>query len=185
LTGIGENFHNYQARCGLFDIDYLGHLNNAAFLSHAEYTRWEMSAANNLLPAMYRSKTNFLVSGTAIRFRREVRPLWRKFQVDTSVVALDERYMWILHKFRYPEAGRNRVRAHIIAQGVAVRGREVIDPQEFFKQNVGINEDVIDRISLPSEHIGRSVEEMIERFSALDGAMRSDATLDDESHEGI
>jgi hypothetical protein len=32
IVGVGENHHIYRARLGLFDVDYLGHMNNGKYL---------------------------------------------------------------------------------------------------------------------------------------------------------
>ena len=39
-----SNPHIYESKCGIFDIDIFGHMNNAAYLNHAEYARWELTA---------------------------------------------------------------------------------------------------------------------------------------------
>jgi acyl-CoA thioesterase FadM len=96
LVGLGpDNPHIYESRAGLFDVDSYGHMNNAAYLTHAEFARWEMSATNGLLKNMYNAETNFLVASTAVRYRRELRPVFRKFHVETYVGALDERNIWM------------------------------------------------------------------------------------------
>ena len=87
--------HKYNARVGLFDVDYLGHLNNAAFLNHAEYARWQMTASNKILPVMYKTKTNFMVSSASCRYRAQVRPLFRKFQVQSIIAGLDDKNFWM------------------------------------------------------------------------------------------
>jgi acyl-CoA thioesterase FadM len=87
--------HKYHARVGVFDVDYLGHMNNAAFLSHAEYARWEMTAANGLVQAMYKTNTHFMVSSASCRYRAEVRPLFRKFEVQSMVGGMDEKNIWM------------------------------------------------------------------------------------------
>jgi acyl-CoA thioesterase FadM len=80
---------------GVFDVDYLGHMNNAAFLSHAEYARWEMTAANGLVQAMYKTNTHYMVSSVSCRYRAEVRPLFRKFEVQSMVGGMDEKNIWM------------------------------------------------------------------------------------------
>lgn len=87
--------HKYYARAGLFDVDYMGHMNNAAFLSHAELARWEMTGSNGLIPAMMKHNTHFVVQSTTARYRAEVRPIFRKFQVDTTVCAVDDKNIWL------------------------------------------------------------------------------------------
>ena len=95
-VGIVANHpHIYHARVGLFDVDYLGHMNNAAFLSHAEYARWEMTAANGILPAMYNTSTDYMVSSASVRYRAQIRPLFRKFEVQSQVAGVDEKHIWM------------------------------------------------------------------------------------------
>lgn len=89
------NPHIYTARAGLFDVDYLGHMNNASSLTHAEYARWEMTAANGALEAMYKTNTHFMVASSAIRFRRQVRPIFRKFEVQSVLGGIDNRHFWM------------------------------------------------------------------------------------------
>jgi acyl-CoA thioesterase FadM len=70
-------------------------MNNAAFLSHAEYARWEMTTANGLLTSMYKTKTNYMVSSVSCRYRAELRPLFRKFEVQSMVSGMDEKHIWM------------------------------------------------------------------------------------------
>jgi hypothetical protein len=99
-AGIG-NPHKYHARVGVFDVDYLGHMNNAAFLSHAEYARWEMTAANSMLQAMYKTNTHFMVSSASCRYRAEVRPLFRSFEVQSIIGGLDDKNLWLCVLFYF------------------------------------------------------------------------------------
>ena len=92
---VANNPHVYTARVGLFDVDYLGHLNNSAFLSHAEYARWEMTSSNGILPAMYNTSTDFMVSSASVRYRAQVRPLFRKFEVQSQVAGVDDKHIWM------------------------------------------------------------------------------------------
>lgn len=87
--------YKYYARAGLFDVDYMGHMNNASFLSHAELARWEMTAANGFIEAMMKSNIHFVVQSTTARYRAEVRPIFRKFQVDSTLCAVDEKNAWM------------------------------------------------------------------------------------------
>jgi len=96
LVGLGPNNpHIYEARAGLFDVDSYGHMNNASYLTHAELARWELSASNGLMKNMYKSETHFMVAASAIRYRRELRPIFRKFNVETYIGALDDRNIWM------------------------------------------------------------------------------------------
>jgi acyl-CoA thioesterase FadM len=87
--------HKYYARAGLFDVDYLGHLNNAAYLYHAEYARWAMSTENGWIQAMFNHKSHFVVASQSCRYRAEIRPVFRKFEVESIVLAMDDKNMWM------------------------------------------------------------------------------------------
>ena len=185
FVGLGDNIHSYYARAGLFDVDYLGHLNNAAYLNHAEMARWELSAENGLFESLAKTGATFLVANTTIRYRREIRPLFRTFQIDSNIVAMNDRYLWILHNFRYPIQGRSRVRAQIILKGVIAHRKEgVLNPTTFLKDTCGFDIDQVDGATLP-ELGNETVEHMLERFSSLEYSLREAAAIDDKTHEGL
>jgi acyl-CoA thioesterase FadM len=186
LSGLGsKNPHIYRARVGLFDVDYLGHLNNAAYLNHAELARWEMTAYNGLLGSMARHGFHFLVAGTSIRYRQEIRPIFRQFQIDSAVAGLDKHNnMWITHNFRYPISGDNRVRAQMVVRGVVLQGRTALDPRKFFKEIAGFDEDIVDGLTMPLTE-ETEIEELLGRYVALEHSFREVATIDDETHERL
>jgi acyl-CoA thioesterase FadM len=183
--GLSHHPHQYYARAGLFDVDYLGHLNNAAYLNHAELARWEMTAGTGLLQAMVKNKVVFLVAGCAIRYRAEIRPIWRQFQVDTSVVGLDPQSMWITHNFRYP-GDNQRVRAQMVIRGVAVQAKTVLDPREFFQNAVGADQATMDKLTtfpLKNESESNVIEELLAHYVALEDSFRKVAAVDDETQK--
>lgn len=190
LGGIGQdNPYVSEGRAGLFDTDYLMHMNNAAYLSHAEYARWELCSYNGLLGSMFRDKVNFVVGGTAIRFRREVAPIFRKFEVHSFVAKLDERHLWIYHAFRYPPGGKDpgRIRAHAVCQGIAIQGRNVLDPRVYLKDMVGMDPDIVDSLSCTDggeseESSQRDVfSEMVDKYSEMETVFKTATALDDEA----
>mmetsp|Transcript_12704 Transcript_12704/g.36963 ORF Transcript_12704/g.36963 Transcript_12704/m.36963 type:complete len:211 (+) Transcript_12704:139-771(+) len=180
LIGLGpENPHIYNSRAGLFDVDYLGHMNNAAFLAHAEYARWELTAENELLNKMYNLDTHFVVSGAGLRYRREIRPIFRKFTVDTYVGGLDHRHLWVYQTFRCPDDGNNRIRAQVLIQGVAVKDREVVDPRELLKSQ-GYDPNLVDSLCRPSNgEQTKSMDDMMRAFEDLDASFRASTAADD------
>ena len=191
LGGMGAE-HPYVStgRAGLFDTDYLMHMNNAAYLSHAEYARWELCAYNGLLSSMFHDGVNFMVGGTAIRFRREVAPIFRKFEVHSFVAHLDERHLWIYHAFRYPPGGKDpgRIRAHAVCQGLAIQGRTVLDPRMYLKDMVGIDADAVDAMSSPLDSSGSTgggshedvYAELMEKYSDMETVFKKATAMDDE-----
>lgn len=97
--------------------------------------------------------------------------------------------MWISHNFRLPAAQGeinkdSRVMAQMIVQGVAVKGRDVIDPGHFLKDKVGIDADLIESLTMPNvAHKSQIVQEMIERYTALDESMKKAAAEDDAKYK--
>jgi len=139
------------------------------------------------MKAMYKERTKYLVAGATIRFRREVRPIFRKFQIETTVCGLDDRNLFISHNFRlpakenYPES---RILAQIIVQGVTVKGRDVVEPANFLKEKAGMDAELIDSLVLPgNKHESAVVEELLERYMALDESLKKVAANDDEKHK--
>lgn len=180
--GLGDVPHIYTARAGLFDVDYLGHLNNAAYLSHAELARWEMTSHNGLLAAMMKNNIAFLVAGSAVRYRREIRPVFCRFQIDTTVAGLDDKNnIWIMQNFRYPTKGQDRVLAQVLIRGMAVQGRSVINPRHLFVDLCKMDEAVVDKLIMPNVS-DESIESLLEKYADLEDQFREVAALDDEKH---
>ena len=179
--GVGpENCHIYRARAGLLDVDYIGHMNNSSYLSHAEYARWEMAAETGMLQTMMSKDIHFILSGNFIRYRREVRPLFRSFQVESYISAIDDRSLWFTHNLRYSD--NDRLRAQILAQAVIVQNRKVLLPRDFLRDVCGHEEDLIDRVTWPD---GQDVShaDLLNAYRDLDNNMRSLAAKDDEKHK--
>ena len=186
LGGIGkENPFVSTGRAGMFDTDYLLHMNNAAYLSHAEYARWELCAYNGLMETMLRNNINFVVGGTSVRFRQEI-GLLRKFEVHTFLAKLDERHLWMYHTFRYPPSGKDpgRIKAQVVCQGLAIQGRNVLDPRVFLKDKVGVDPDIVDALSVPSpedqQSEGAIMANMMDSYLSLESAFKDAASMDDE-----
>lgn len=182
VAGIGHKnpFVSFN-RAGIFDCDYLLHMNNAAYLSHAEYARWELCAYNGLMNSMYNDNVHFMVGGTAVRFRREIRPVFRAFEVHSFVARVDERSMWVYHTFRYAPGGKDpgRIRAQVLCQGLTVQNRKVIDPRVYLKENVGIDADIVDSIST-TESDNSTMDELFNTYAALEDQFKDASQQDDE-----
>lgn len=177
LIGITEP-HIYHGRAGLFDVDYLGHLNNAAYLNHAEYARWSMSAVNGWLQAGLQHGSQFVLTSASCRYRAEIRPIFRKFQIETIVTGMDDKHMWIYHSFRHAAEGDDRVRAQILVKGMIIENRKSIDPREYLEKKVGVTDlSVLESMHRPNSDA--PLEEMMVAFEALDGAQRKHAALQD------
>lgn len=179
--GVGKhNQHVYHGRVGIFDVDSFGHMNNAAFLSHAEYARWEMGGESGMVRRMATQNILFFVTGTFVRYRREVRPLFRSFRVETFVSAVDDRYLWFSHNFRY--SATDRLRAQLVVQSVVLKKGKVLDPREFLIDECGYDEKLIQSITWPDGELV-SHADLLNSYRDLDESMRSVAALDDEMHK--
>lgn len=181
--GVGpQHAHIYRARVGLFDIDYVGHMNNAAYLSHAEFARWEMGAESGMLQKMAKDKIFFILAGNFLRYRKEISPLFRSFVVETYISAIDERNLWFSHNFRYSET--DRMLAEILVQCVVVRGGKVLNPGEFLVQECGYDEDLIQSVTWPDgDKVSHS--DLLRNYRKLDDTMRMIAAEDDVVHKDV
>lgn len=170
--------HIYIGHAGLFDVDYLGHMNNASYLTHAEYARWQWIAESGVLGAFIREKDAFIVTSTFVRYRREVKPLFRKFEVQSSLCGVDERTLSMYQTFRYPgQGGKNKIRAQVLLQAVIRRrGREVIDPRDFLRNSMGMEQEMIESLG----ETGMSMENELLRFKELERSLQETAADDDE-----
>ena len=86
--------HTYRSRAGVVDYAF-GHLNNAAYLSHAEYARCAMMAENGWLNAMIKNRAMLVVVSQSCRYRVEIKPFLQQFEVESTVIGMEDRNMWL------------------------------------------------------------------------------------------
>jgi acyl-CoA thioesterase FadM len=193
LIGLGpKRPYIYEARARLL-LDYFvgDHMNNAAYLSHAELARWELLSYNGLLFKMLEQKTTLIVASTTVRYRREIRPLYCKFQVESFFAGWDQRTLWAIHNFRVREGGGDgRIRAQVLVPCVLVqKAGKVIDPRIFLKE-AGLDAATIDELSLvPRDGVDEgedkglndpiNLKELSRRYEAVQGWMREYASKND------
>lgn len=169
--------HVSTGRVGLFDIDYIGHMNNAAYLTAAEYARWEWATQNGIVRTCYQKNCEFIVASATVRYRREMKPLFRKFTVDTALCGLDDRTFSIYQTFRYPGTGGvSKIRAQVLLSGVIRQGRRILNPREFMIQEVGADPAMLD--SIGKDQV--SMEEAFQKNSELEEMLKEAAAADDE-----
>jgi hypothetical protein len=150
---------------------------------------------------MLKQQVHFLVVGTTIRYRKEIRPMFGKFQIDTTMCGLDDRNLYMMHQFRTiaPSSSssssqttrkESRIMAQMIVQGVAVQnGRTVINPATFLKETIGFDTNLIDNIMLSkmapssvenSNSSSNVIAELLGRYSALEETMKKATAEDDK-----
>lgn len=166
--------HKYTGHVGLFDVDYLGHMNNASYLNHAEYARWEWTAETGMLKKFLKKKTEFIVTSATVRYRREMKPLFRKFEVNTCLCGVNDRTISIYQAFRYPGAGGvNKIRAQVLISGVIRRGRNILNPKEFLIEEAGTNPADMDALDKGDMDV------VFLKSSELDDLLKESAAADD------
>lgn len=138
-----------------------------------------MCAENGLIGGMLQAKSNFVVVGSTIRFRKEIRPIFTKFSIESMVYGVDDRIIWIQQNFKSSKSPR--IATQILVQGAAIRGREVLNPIEFFKNDMGLDPSTVDELRM-SQDDATAVSQQFRSYSALDEAMKSAAAVDDERH---
>lgn len=159
----------YQSKPNvLWDLDYLGHMNNASYLTHAEYARWEWTAHTGVLEHMLESKTNFIVTHTAVRFRKEITG---PFEIHTATQAIDDRHFWLDQTFRAPRGGR--ILAQVLCQAVAIQRGAIVPPSTVLER-VEVPKELIDAMTVTSK------TEVVRDFDELDRALRRSASEDDQ-----
>lgn len=187
-SGITNNAHVYKSNLNVFfDADYLGHMNNASYLTHAEYARWEWTAENGTLQTMYGKGIHFVVTNTAVRFRREISLRERAFEIHTNLHAIDDRHLWMHHAFRSPTKNERigRIMAQVWVQAVAVQNRKVVLPSTLL-ETIGVSDEVIDSLLWKEDDDENYIDDgydsmsFFKHFKDLDIAFRKEAAVDDE-----
>eukprot|EP00550_Attheya_septentrionalis_P000383 CAMPEP_0198293140 /NCGR_PEP_ID=MMETSP1449-20131203/15806_1 /TAXON_ID=420275 /ORGANISM="Attheya septentrionalis, Strain CCMP2084" /LENGTH=226 /DNA_ID=CAMNT_0043992623 /DNA_START=34 /DNA_END=710 /DNA_ORIENTATION=+ len=174
-----DNPHVYRARVGLFDVDAFNHLNHASYLVHAELARWEWSATVAPILPMVKEQALILVTGAAIRYRREIGPFLNTFEIHTHLASMDERNLWAYHTFRYPKDHNNnsKILAQLLVQAAVVHKGKVINPQEFLQKFLHLDPSVIKDIQ--SSHGNDLFHKKRTTFGDLESLLRASAAEDD------
>jgi hypothetical protein len=143
-------------------------------------TGWEMGAESGMLQKMVSDKIFFILAGNFMRYRKELRPLFRPFVVETYISAIDDRNLWFSHNFRYSET--DRILTEILVQCVVVRGGKVLHPGQFLVEECSYDENLIQSVTWPD---GASVShaDLLRNYRKLDDTMRTIAAEDDERHQ--
>mmetsp|Transcript_30611 Transcript_30611/g.50554 ORF Transcript_30611/g.50554 Transcript_30611/m.50554 type:complete len:206 (+) Transcript_30611:91-708(+) len=175
--GIGAaNPHVYTSRVDLFDFDLFGHLNNAAYLTHAERARWQLSAENGTLASFVRNKAGYVLTSCSLRFRQEL-GVFRKFEVHSAFVAMDDRHVWKTHTFRHADPNDNKIRAQVIAKGAFIKRGKVVDPRQFLVEDCQMDQELINSMLLTD--VDSLEQDEILALSRLEESQRAIAAADD------
>jgi acyl-CoA thioesterase FadM len=210
--GPNHDPHLYASRAGFLDYAF-GHMNNAAYLTHAELARWEMLSYGGLLWHAMSTSTRLVVAGTTVRYRQEIRPFLCPFEVESFFGGIDGRYLWSIHSFRRRQRQRapssntpgeeERIRAQVIVPCVWVREGKVIDPASYLTE-AGVDEATVESLRSFGEDLGvlhsvdssaededeeeeeePSLTDMAARYGVLEEWMRGYASWHDGRRRGL
>ena len=116
------------------DLDTNLHMNNGRYLTLADLGRVDLLLCSGLWRAVIKNGWLPMLSGSIIRYRRELKP-FQKFTVETRVVFWNSRNMVMEHKFLINNDG-----TEVLAAVALVRGglydrnqRMFIDCAEIFR----------------------------------------------------
>ena len=105
-----------------------------------------------------------------------------KFQVDTSFIAINNRYIWQTHNFRLlGEGPDHKIRAQVYARAALVqRGKGVMEPRDFLIDMCHMERELVDSIYI--DNVGPLEREEIDALTQLEEEQRSIAAQDDERY---
>lgn len=155
--------HVYSARAGWLDLDPYLHLNNTAYLLHAELARWNLFAYSGLLAFVARRRLVFLVTNSAISYRSPIGP-WKPFEVHTQLAEVDERQITLMHTF-VTKSGRRVAHNVVSARVMDASTGSLLEPMSLLVEAAG---------HVPPEpELSEDEVEVLYRFRELSTAMRS------------
>jgi acyl-CoA thioesterase FadM len=182
-SGMGPDHGRfvYEARAGLIDYAF-GHLNNASYLTHAELARWQMLAYAGLFPHMIKTSTLLVVAGTTIRYRREIKPFWCKFRIESHFARIEGSRLWTVHDFLVPgsapshgDNGQNKSRAQMVVPCAWVRNGKVVDPRSYLRE-AGVDEATVlslcDAVGDDGPGTSSLLKDVTTQYAALEESMR-------------
>src|SRR5210317_463668 len=198
-VGTIEAPHIYTSRAGIFDVDIMGHMNNASYLQHAELARWEMASFAGFLTAGFKTKTFFIVTSSMLRFRREIVPL-KRFDIESRLVRLDDRNLWVYQTFHHRVDGssqnnelkksneeggevRGKILAQILTQAVFAHPKKgVVNPHSWLEENSMYTKMTLDGlVNQDRETDLESIfDEKAKRFTQLEEVFKRSAANYDE-----
>lgn len=79
------------------DLDANGHVNNGRYLTIMDLGRLDLTVRTGLHRAVLRHRWRPVVASLLVRFRRELK-LGQRFQLETRVLAWDERHFFLEHR---------------------------------------------------------------------------------------
>lgn len=107
------------------DIDFAMIVNNGMYFSLMDLGRFDLLARSGFWDLMMKRKWTPVVQSEQISFRKSIR-LWQRFSLETRIIGVDEKCIWI--EQRFVRDGEIYARAYLATRFVDARG--AVDLQE-------------------------------------------------------
>lgn len=116
------------------DCDTNLHMNNGRYLTLADLGRTDLMLRGNLWRIVLRKKWMPVLSGSIIRYRRELKP-FQAFELQSRIVFWNSRNFVMEHRFVTDRKGHSDVAAVALVRGGLYdrKSRAFIDPAEIFR----------------------------------------------------
>lgn len=137
------------------DCDLYRHLNNGRYLSLMDLGRLDLVIRAGIGKLMVRNRWFPVVASATIRFRKSIDFLER-FELETTLVGWDEKWVWIEQRFVVGD----EIRADALLKGVFLEKRTPVPPSRLFA-------------ALGLEAEPRHVPEWIAHWTESEEAMKS------------
>ncbi len=148
------------------DFDAYLHLNNGRYLSMMDLGRFDLVIRNGLGRIMWTRKWFPVVGSSMIRYRRPI-DAFRSYDLYTSLVGWDEKWMYIAHRFEKD----GELMAAAIIQGVFKGAEGTIAPTRMFRE---LGHDAAEAVRMP---------QWIVEWQGADAEMKNRARAHSSHHE--
>lgn len=127
-------------RCWPTDCDTNLHMNNGIYLSIGDLGRTDLMLRSNLWRIVLKNKWMPVLSGSMIRYRRELRP-FQPFELQSRIVFWNDRNFVMEHRFVTTRNGHPDVAAMALVRGGLYdrKAKRFVPPADIFRAmgNVG------------------------------------------------
>lgn len=131
------------------DLDVNLHMNNGRYLSIADIARFEMLQRTGLWKQLMSRGWYPVVQSSTITHRLSLKP-WQKFEIETAIMAFDEKSVYLEHRF----VVKGEIAARLVVRGRFLKRSGGTVPLGEISEAVGVDVS------------GRPVPEWVDRWAA-------------------
>lgn len=116
------------------DLDPNIHMNNGRYFTIADLGRMDLMLRGNLWKTAAKNGWMPVLTGSLIRFRRELRP-FRAFELQTRIIFWNDRNFVMEHRFLSDHKGNTETAAIALVRGGLYdrKARQFVPPSEIFR----------------------------------------------------